>query len=80
MERQREVRSRLGLCLLVGMLLTLSPQRTVVADTSTLPQGLAAPGQATTMPVFELSDPDGHPVRSDDLRGKVVVVRFWASW
>jgi peroxiredoxin len=32
------------------------------------------------MPVFELPDPDGNPVRSADLQGKVVVVRFWASW
>jgi len=30
--------------------------------------------------VFELPDPDGNTVRSADLRGKVVVVRFWASW
>jgi hypothetical protein len=30
--------------------------------------------------VFELPDPDGNPVRSADLQGKVVVVRFWASW
>jgi peroxiredoxin len=32
------------------------------------------------MPAFELADPNSHPVRSDDLRGKVVVVRFWATW
>jgi peroxiredoxin len=32
------------------------------------------------MPAFVLPDPEGNPVRSEDLRGKVVVVRFWASW
>jgi len=32
------------------------------------------------MPAFELPDPDGNPVRSEELRGKVVMIRFWASW
>jgi peroxiredoxin len=32
------------------------------------------------MPVFELPDPDGNPVRSEGLRGTVVVLRFWATW
>jgi cytochrome oxidase Cu insertion factor (SCO1/SenC/PrrC family) len=80
MIQQREVRVRLGLCLLLGILLTLSPFRTSAADVPQLPEGLATPGQLTPMPVFELPDPDGNPVRSEDLRGKVVVVRFWATW
>jgi peroxiredoxin len=32
------------------------------------------------MPTFELPDANGDTVRSEELRGKVVVVRFWASW
>ena len=80
MRRQREVRSCLGLFLLLGLCLTLSPLRTPAADSPKLPEGLAAPGQSTPMPAFELPDPDGKPVRSADLQGKVVVVRFWASW
>ena len=80
MRRQREIRPGLGLFLLLGLLLTLSPLRTPAADAPQLPEGLAAPGQATPMPVFALPDPDGNPVRSADLQGKVVVVRFWASW
>jgi peroxiredoxin len=32
------------------------------------------------MPVFELPDANGATVRSVDLQGKVIVVRFWASW
>ena len=80
MKRQREVRFRLGPFLLLGLLLTLSPLRSPAADAPTLPKGLAPPGQSVSMPVFELLDPDGNPVRSVDLQGKVVVVRFWASW
>jgi len=80
MRRQREVQSRLGLFLLLGLLLTLSPLRAPAAESPTLPEGLATPEQSTSMPVFELPDPDGNPVRSADLQGKVVVVRFWASW
>jgi len=32
------------------------------------------------MPAFELPDPNGETVRSADLQGKVIVVRFWATW
>ena len=80
MIRQREVRPRLGLFLLLGLLLTLSPLRISAADSPQPLEGLAIPGQLTPMPAFELPDPDGQPVRSEDLRGKVVVVRFWATW
>ena len=80
MRRQREVRSHLGPCLLLGLLLTLSPLRTPAAESPKLPEGLATPGQSTPMPAFELPDRDGNPVRSEDLHGKVVVVRFWATW
>jgi cytochrome oxidase Cu insertion factor (SCO1/SenC/PrrC family) len=80
MIQQREVRSRLGFFLLLGLLLTLSPLRAPATESPPLPEGLATPAQATPMPAFELPDPDGNPVRSVDLQGKVVVVRFWASW
>lgn len=33
-----------------------------------------------TAPDFALSDLDGNPVRLSDLRGKAVVLNFWASW
>jgi hypothetical protein len=44
------------------------------------PPGLAAPGQPTPMPEFSVPGLTGTPIRSADLRGKVVVVRFWATW
>lgn len=31
-------------------------------------------------PQFALSDLDGNPVRLSDLRGRPVIVNFWASW
>ena len=31
-------------------------------------------------PAWKLKDLDGHPVSSDQFKGKVVVVDFWATW
>ena len=80
MLRRRAVRPRLWLLLLLGGLLTLSPLGLRAAEQPGLPEGLAAPSPSTSMPVFELPDANGETVRSVALQGKVVVVRFWASW
>jgi cytochrome oxidase Cu insertion factor (SCO1/SenC/PrrC family) len=66
--------------LLLGILLTLSPLSAQAAGSPTLPEGLAVPGQSTSIPAFELPDANGETIRSADLQGKVVVVRFWATW
>jgi len=49
--------------------------------------GLAAPllraGEALKpfpMPAWTLKDVDGKPVSADELKGKVVVLDFWATW
>ncbi len=44
------------------------------------PAGLSAPAKATHLPAFNLRTAAGGAVRSDDLRGKVVIARFWATW
>jgi cytochrome oxidase Cu insertion factor (SCO1/SenC/PrrC family) len=77
---RRYERQHLRLFLLLGILLTLSPLPAPAAGSATLPEGLAAPSPSTAMPAFELPDANGETVRSTDLQGKVVVVRFWATW
>ena len=80
MLKERAVRPRLWLFLLLGSLLTLSPLSLRAAEPPTPPEGLAAPGPSASLPAFELPDANGETIRSTDLQGKVVVVRFWASW
>lgn len=41
----------------------------------------AAAGEVgSKLPEFSVSDLRGHPVRSADLRSKVVLIDFWATW
>ena len=32
------------------------------------------------MPAFSLTDLSGRTIKSDELKGKVVLVNFWATW
>lgn len=81
MMRRREMQAGLGLLLLLVLLpawRTLSAQ---AGGAPKPPEGLTTPAQATAMSMFELPNANGdEPVRSEALRGKVVVIRFWASW
>lgn len=38
------------------------------------------PGAGRPAPAWTMKDLDGRTVRSDDYRGKVVVLNFWATW
>jgi cytochrome oxidase Cu insertion factor (SCO1/SenC/PrrC family) len=68
----------LALCSLV---LTLgSKDRHAMANPADPPPGLVTPRQATPMPDFNLSDVSDTKIHATDLQGKVVVVRFWATW
>jgi thiol-disulfide isomerase/thioredoxin len=40
----------------------------------------AAPGAVGTAPAWHLQDLAGQPVSSDQFKGKVVVLDFWATW
>ncbi len=40
----------------------------------------AAPGSHKQLPAFELAKLDGGTMKSTDLKGKVAVVDFWATW
>ena len=51
-----------------------------VAAEPALPAGLTAPAKPTRLPAFNLPTAAGGAVRSDELRGKVVIARFWATW
>ena len=76
----RAGRAWVWLGLIAAFVLTLHPMQADAAEGPALPQGMTAPSEPTTLPAFELPDPDGNPVRATDLQGKVVVVRFWATW
>jgi len=45
-----------------------------------LPAELKPPAKPTPMPAFELPTTSGSMLRSESLKGQVLVIRFWASW
>jgi hypothetical protein len=67
-------------CLALAAILAAAAAVPARAATLEPPKGLAAPPQATPMPAFELTGYDGSRARSADLRDKVAVFRFWATW
>jgi cytochrome oxidase Cu insertion factor (SCO1/SenC/PrrC family) len=41
---------------------------------------MAAPQQPTKLPDFELPNLNGGTLKSADMKGKVIIIRFWATW
>jgi len=80
MKTRRHMQGRAGFVLvLCGALLILSSLASDAAPPAP-PEGLVALAQPVSIPAFSLVDINGTTVRSTDLQGKVVVVRFWATW
>ncbi|MGE3536414.1 MAG: TlpA family protein disulfide reductase [Candidatus Tectimicrobiota bacterium] len=67
-----------GLLLMLGLLLSVAHLSLAIEPPP--PAGLAAPAQPASLPAFELPDAQGGISRSADLQGKVLLVRFWATW
>jgi hypothetical protein len=45
-----------------------------------IPAGLHVVQPASALPSFSLSDLKGQTVRSAELLGNVLILRFWATW
>jgi hypothetical protein len=41
---------------------------------------MAPPAQPMTMPEFDFANLHGGALKSSDMKGKVIVIRFWATW
>ncbi len=67
------------LLMVFGVVFTSAVFSAAAADLAP-PAGLAAPAKATRLPAFNIATAVGGTVRADDLRGKVVIARFWATW
>ena len=52
----------------------------LIAILTAAPRTLAQPPAETTAPAWTLRDLAGKPVNSDQFKGKVVVIDFWATW
>jgi cytochrome c biogenesis protein CcmG, thiol:disulfide interchange protein DsbE len=78
-ERARPLRRRVAIAvdvLLLGIVVVLLWQRAVPQAAAAL--GIGRPGEPA--PAFQLATLDGQGISLDELRGKVVLINFWASW
>jgi cytochrome c biogenesis protein CcmG/thiol:disulfide interchange protein DsbE len=77
----------LGILVILGLALSMllttggSAKQTVSPDTKTGPElkhSLPQPGDSA--PDFVLADMEGRSLKLSDLRGKKVLINFWATW
>lgn len=41
---------------------------------------MSPPPQPTRLPAFEFSNLHGGTLKSSEMKGKVLIIRFWATW
>jgi cytochrome oxidase Cu insertion factor (SCO1/SenC/PrrC family) len=71
--------TRLSAFVIIGLL--CSGLCSVIASTASLKTFQALPSaQQSPAPQFTLPDHRGTSISLADMRGKIVVVRFWATW
>ena len=79
-------REKVSMCLwlvllsLAAILLCNGPGARAAKAVATPPPGLVTPSLSAPLPAFRLEAVGGTTVQATDLLGKVVVVRFWATW
>ncbi len=71
---------RLARRIFVAVLLSHAAIAAAAGSPFTGPAKLVAPAQPMTMPDFALTDVRGGTLRASDMQGKVIVIRFWATW
>lgn len=76
------VRAESGMkrCLFALLLACASPHPAVAADPPPLTHGLTTITEPRPAPALRLTDLDGGMRDLADLKGKLVVVNFWATW
>ena len=51
------------------------------AESPVLPPAvMAPPQQAMKLPEFEFVNLQGGTLKSSEMKGKVIIIRFWATW
>lgn len=65
----------IALILIIGRYTVQASERALAP-----PNGLLPPEKPTVLPDFSLPSVDGKTLTAADLRGHVVVMRFWSTW
>ncbi len=80
LKSRRSSKTLLGLTLLLTSITTVAQQHALPDPASGTPDILIAPAARKPAPDFTLTDLDGKSVTLSKLRGKVVLLDFWATW